>query len=235
MEIVSPKLRKDIISGKDIKLAALLLPLYSGSAVVNETKDDNKDQKFDQRLHRDLSIGEFIHAFGIYKSIMCEAFPYRRQELDLYERDIVDMATRYNGKGFYQYHKQFSAKAYAYLKYQNIPVDRSVRNNTLFCNIFANLNPMVCSVCSSTNHTTPFCPHTSPMDRSNAINANRGSISSYVDIRGRPKKYFQGREICNNFNSEKGCSRVRCNLHVCFQCHKEHSVLKCQGQKTVCF
>ena len=38
-------------------------------------------------------------------------------ELDLYERDIVDMATRYGGTTFYEYHNQFSAREAAYLKY----------------------------------------------------------------------------------------------------------------------
>ena len=62
-------------------------------------------------------------------------------ELDLLERDIVDMATRYGGTTFYEYHNQFTARAAAYLKYHNIPIHRSVRNNTLFCNIFANESP----------------------------------------------------------------------------------------------
>ena len=46
---------------------------------------------------------------------MCEAFPNRRHELNLYEREIVNMALRYPGAGFYDYHKQFSAKAASYL------------------------------------------------------------------------------------------------------------------------
>jgi len=92
-------------------------------------------EKTDPRFYKDLSIAEFIHAFGSYKTIMCQACPHRHQELDLYKRDIVDMSTRYGGRGFYDYHKQFSAKYAAYLKYENILVDWSVRNNTLFCNI----------------------------------------------------------------------------------------------------
>ena len=66
----------------------------------------------------------------------------RRAELDVYKRDMVDMASRYGGHGFYEYHKLFSARAAAHLKYHNVPVDWSVQNNTLFCNIFANASPV---------------------------------------------------------------------------------------------
>lgn len=78
----------------------------------------------------------------------------RRDEPDLYERDIVDMSNRYGGKGFYEYHETFSARAAAHLKYSNIHVDWSVWNNTLFSNIFANLRPSACYICNS--HTAGF-------------------------------------------------------------------------------
>ena len=53
---------------------------------------------------------------------MSEAYPDRPIELDLYEPDIVDMANHYPGTGFYEYHKQFSATAAAYLKNHNTKV-----------------------------------------------------------------------------------------------------------------
>ena len=65
------------------------------------------NRKPDPRLNKTLSLSEFIQAFGTYKSVMSEAYPERRIELDLYERDTVDMANRYPGTGFYEYHKQF--------------------------------------------------------------------------------------------------------------------------------
>ena len=87
---------------------------------------------------------------------MCEAYPDRRPDLDLYERDIVDMASRYNG--FYEYHRQFSSRAAAYLKYKNLKFDWSVRDNMLFCNIFANNKPVTCGICFSVTHHSGFCP-----------------------------------------------------------------------------
>ncbi|XP_076101126.1 uncharacterized protein LOC143070913 [Mytilus galloprovincialis] len=131
VETISPQLRQNITAGRDVNLASLLIPFYAGLC------SDNIEQfpypnKPDPRLNRSLSIGEFVQAFSIYKNVMCSAYSQRRNELDLYERDIVDMATRYGGRGFYEYHRQFSLQAAAHLNYNNVMVDWSVRNNALF-------------------------------------------------------------------------------------------------------
>ncbi|CAC5412752.1 unnamed protein product [Mytilus coruscus] len=97
VETISPQLRKNIISGMDINLTSLLIPYYSGSGTHELSLSEDKTNKSDPRSSRSLSLGEFIQAFGIYKNIMCTTFPHRRSELDLYERDLVDMATRYPG------------------------------------------------------------------------------------------------------------------------------------------
>lgn len=88
---------------------------------------------------------------------MCKAFPQRRSGLDAYERDMVDMTSRYPGTEFYEYHIRFSAAATAHLRYNNIAVYWSIRNNTMFCNIFPNIGPNPCENCSCTFHTTDFC------------------------------------------------------------------------------
>ena len=119
IETVSPKLRKAIIEGKDVNLAQLLIPTSNAVNMSEKEHSCDKEDKYDKdpRLHKTLSIAEFIYAFGIYKNIMCQTYPNRREELNLYERDIVDMATHYGGKGFYEYHKTFSARAAAHLRY----------------------------------------------------------------------------------------------------------------------
>ena len=109
----------------------------------------------DSRLSK--TFGGFITAFAIYKSIMCEAYPQRRQELDTYERDIVYMSTRYGGTTFYEYHKQFPSNAAALLQQRNIRVDRSKRDNKLFCSLFAGHKVLACSICQQF-HAEQFCP-----------------------------------------------------------------------------
>ncbi|KAL3877964.1 hypothetical protein ACJMK2_035605 [Sinanodonta woodiana] len=216
VETVLPQLRKNIVAGRDINLATLLIPYYAGSGVIESFDVEGvKLVKPDPHTNRALSLGEFIQACGIYKNIMCNAFPCRRKELDLYERDIVEMATRYQGNGFYKYHKKFSLDAAAYLRCNNIGVDWSIRNNTLFCNIFANSKPNACSGCSSTFHDSEFC--------------NQRSLNSYrketIDAYGRERVLYLGKEICNNFNGTKGVA-LRCrNIHVCLNCKGDHARL----------
>ena len=82
-----------------------------------------KRQQKDHRLDRSLSMTQFYRDFGIYKRIMCEAYPQRRSELDLYEADIGDIFEHY-GEVFYQYHVQFRKKAATYMK-KGIKVDWS--------------------------------------------------------------------------------------------------------------
>ena len=120
---------------------------------------------------------------------MCEVFPHRRAELDLHERDIIEMASRYVGNGFYEYHKLFSASAAAHLKYQGLPVDWSVRNNTLFCNIFANMKPITCLNCQSINHSVAFCPN-------NVRNSNVSMIAQPI--------YRDSNKVLNDYSSVLG-------------------------------
>ncbi|XP_033730724.1 uncharacterized protein LOC117320169 [Pecten maximus] len=219
IETISPNIRKQIIDGKDVNLTTLLIPYINGPSPSSSDKPD-------PRYTRSLNIGEFIQAFGIYKNILCSVHSSRRVEMDLYERDIIDMATRYNGKGFYEYHCQFSKRAAAHLRYQNILVDWSIRNNTLFCNIFANLKPISCQRCNSTAHTTHFCPNI--LTPAPKIQQNNYKLDSQTDVHGRYRVYYLGKEICNNFNGERGCQNARCqHLHICVTCKKEHAKLQC--------
>lgn len=226
IETVHPNLRKQIIEGKDINLAALLIPYYTGRHADSSEVVKNKD-KVDPRLQTSLNLPQFIQAFGIYKNIMCEVFPSRREELDLYERDIVDMASRYGGKAFYEYHKMFSAEAAAYLHYANRKVDWSVRNNKLFTTVFVNQKAFTCNLCYSSLHNSAFCPTHLDDKRSSHSSLNRSK-----DVKGRSRVSYQGKEICNNFNGQKGCHYTKCqNLHVCLTCKKDHPQHACSTSK----
>ena len=167
VETISPHMRKNIIEGKDVNLAALLIPYYSGPMNNDDrlSVDSCHNRKPDPRLNRNLSLNEFMKAFGIYKNVMCQAYPSRREELDMYERDIVDMGYEYGGKGFYEYHKIFSSQAAAYLRYHNIKVDWSVRNNRLFCNVFV-------------NHKPNSVPHT---QQASALNCCKTGLMMYTE------------------------------------------------------
>ncbi len=196
-------------------------------------------------LNNVLTISQFIQAFGMYKNIMCKAHPHRRQELDLYERDILDMSSRFGGSGFYEYHKTFSAQAASHLRYNSVKVDWSVRNNTLYCSILPMLGANSCANCGSTVFTCHRSARlsnpvmaTSAGSGSNVSSpsswnvvhpANRASVSR--DILGRSMCVHNGSEVCNNFNSVRGCQWVKCrNLHICVLYKGfDHSKVNCKA------
>ena len=226
IETIHPSIRKQITEGKDVNLASLLIPYYTGPHADPATTSKEKP---DPRLNNALTLPQFIQAFGIYKNIMCEAYPSRRLELDLYERDIVDMATRYQGRGFYEYHKVFSAEAAAHLRFSNKKVDWSVRNNKLFTSIFVNHRASSCSLCNSSLHIIAFCPKLLEDKNTRSYNPTQPT----TDIAGRSRIRFKGKEICNNFNSNSGCQYNPCRrAHVCLLCKKDHSQTSCDSKNS---
>ena len=102
VEMVSPEICSKIIVGKDINLNILLLRSY-------ETPSKQKNKDNDDRLKRNLTLDEFITAFGRYIKIMCSAFPNRAEELDAYLAHIVETARVWPQK-FYEYHEKCSSK-----------------------------------------------------------------------------------------------------------------------------
>ena len=246
VELVSDQLRKDVVTGKDVNLAAFLIHDHeyeegTRSILADGTAIPLKPLS-DPRLHRSLTIQEFIEAFTIFKNVMCEAYPNRRFELDCYERDLVDMSNRFGGLRFYDYHKAFSAKAAALLRQRHLKVDWSHRDQNLFNEIFAGHKTNACQICDSSAHTANLCPQTlpqakpsttpnpatdhSPNPRRLAVKRPfpRGPPPQETDFQGRPRRRLP--EFCNNFN-DSSCNRSPCPfLHYCASCwlpgHPQH-------------
>lgn len=223
IDVVTDSVRKNITSGKYVNLASLLIPDYDTSKLPTDNMvavELLKRQQRDHRLDRALTITQFFKAFGIYKRIMCEAYPQRRDELDLYEADIGNIYEHY-GDVFYQYHVQFSRQAAAFMV-KGIKVDWSKRHKDLFQLLIGGTKTKLCEHCSQTDHQSPFCPTQINVQRPSRQRPNSGLDSTkdgYRDSYGRLRVMFKGREICNNFNGEKGCTRSACSFeHVCKKC-----------------
>ena len=73
---------------KDVNLASLLILQYTGPLTTGTSE---LYDRLGPQLNRNLSIAE--PAFGTLKNIICEGYCSRRVKLDLYERDIIEMAT----------------------------------------------------------------------------------------------------------------------------------------------
>jgi hypothetical protein len=98
VDIVSISIQKQIIQGRDVSIASLLIPNFESPqsrTVTSEGVEINLTSKPDPRLNRQLTIQEFILAFDKYKRIMTTAFPARKSELDAYEEDVIEISNFY--------------------------------------------------------------------------------------------------------------------------------------------
>ncbi|XP_040207742.1 uncharacterized protein LOC120938098 [Rana temporaria] len=234
--LVSASLRKDILEGKDVNLASLLVSVHDVAdnrayawgdvSVVVKSKDP--------RLSRKLTVTEFVLAFGMFRDIICSAAPNRREELDLYLHSVTDLGYKYGGHAFYDYHRSFSAKAAAKLSQFQAKTDWSICDTELFCRHFAGLRSPLCTLCQSSTHTANWCSDNSikrpayPPSSSTSQSLPGPSQQRQVDRLGRPIFFLGGAPICNNFNNA-GCFHSQCRLlHVCTACHKAHPKTTCQ-------
>ncbi|XP_040288600.1 ATP-binding cassette sub-family B member 5-like [Bufo bufo] len=114
---VPANLKKDILEGRDVNLASLLVATrdLSDSRVIACGDVSVILKGRDHRLNRKLTVPEFVLAFSLYRDVICSVRPERREELDLYLFRITELGYKYGGSSFYDYHCSFSAKAAAAL------------------------------------------------------------------------------------------------------------------------
>lgn len=78
---ISQRLRDKILQGKEINLLSIILPSPEHDRKIISSPDDSCStiiKSADPRLIRDISIGEFLVAFGIYRDVICSVYPERR-------------------------------------------------------------------------------------------------------------------------------------------------------------
>ena len=241
-DFVSVSLRKDILAGKDVNLASLLIE-DNKQAGPREIQLGEETLTFkpvtDKRLTGALQLDEFSIAFTKYQDIICEVYPDRRGELAAYHSSIIKMAHKYRGVGFYDYHKQFSFKAAQYLLQKGIKVDWSIRDSDLYMSIFTGQQASSCDICGNFTHGTNFCP-----DKSNDAyvppyskwGTNKGQYPPQAGNGARKDKkgrsiipLSNGQQVCNNYNKVDGCPfKDKCKFtHICSSCKKAHPKFKC--------
>ena len=212
IDIVSSAMRQQILAGKDVNLALLLLP---GSIPDNP---DNERSKYDKKHHsrsNEMTFPEFITAFGVYKRVMCDAFPSRHDELVQYESVISRLYMTYGQKAFNEYHRSFSSKSWAFIDRCNVKLDWGVRDRDIYDSVTAGRRPNSCYHCNSIEH---------PSHRYDVVQ----SAHSYARDKPFQSPAFKGRkQVCNNYNT-KGCSFPQCSrAHICSHCHGTHTMKDC--------
>ena len=161
MDIISPTLKKQIIEGRDVNLAALLMTDYesvqaASSLHTSSGLEINFPGKKDALLHKSLSLKEFVCAFGKYKGVLYRVFPQRSEELDCYLANM-QIETSY-GEKIDDYHKLFSVKATTALREIKVKSDWGVTDNDLLTLLAPHARPDVCKICHTIDHETNFCP-----------------------------------------------------------------------------
>lgn len=183
-----------------------------------------KTSENDDRLIRNLSLDEFIIAFGRFKRIMCSASPSWGEELELNLAHIVETANIWPYQ-FFEYHRMFSAKRATMLLQHNLKIDWSKGDFELRQKMCAGSKVNSCSFCSSTLHTSAMCQmKTSNQHAMPIANSSEGS-----DSLGRDIVWHDIQQLCNNFNWARGCQKPYCKyLHVCKLCKaKSHGKFNC--------
>ena len=179
---------------------------------------------------RVLSPTEFTDAFTRFKEVILERFPHRSREPDAYLINIIDLATKYTGKAYWQYHTQFSKQA-ASLWARGIRVDWSVVDPIILHKAIASERALFCDHCQDVLHSTSACPF-SPV--SLAPLAPKPKSDSTNNKPPRQKIYHKGMEVCGMFNyRETGCNLKTCNYaHVWLFCQsRNHGLRTCKKAK----
>ena len=217
VDMVPENIRRDIIRGKDINLAQLLLPARERGSIMGSRDIRIGDETItlkpltDNRLSRLLTIQEFIKAFNIYKNVICQFACHRREELDKYMSNIIDLASKYPGSCFYEYHLQFSSRSAYYLEHMCTPIDWGIMDERLLTHIVAGRRANACSLCHAFVHDTNFCHLAADKQKLPAQNYNN--------------------KPCQWYNSSRGCTLQGCTYqHCCTICRGMHSRQTCNKQ-----
>ncbi|CAC5398407.1 unnamed protein product [Mytilus coruscus] len=209
IQTVSQTQRQNIKEGKYINLVSLLIPVIENQSNTQQIEADGSIlllKPKDHRLQRDLSIHEYIEAFNIYKNIVCE-FEDRRVELDMFLQDIIEMATKFKGNIFYEYHKAFAKKVAAIKSTKGLTVDWSIRDEKLYSSVCLGRAISTCGVCGSSLHSTEMC-YLSDTSQGKNYHSQQKRIpttpyskpqSVDIDPYGRPKLFHKWKEICNYY------------------------------------
>lgn len=111
------------------------------------------------RLLKEMSFGEFVLAFGIYRDMLCSVYPQCRQELDMYLALIGDLNLKYGKNIFYQCYKVFSSKAASYVSQCNIRLTWSVLDIEFLVMLVGRSQAVSCSTCDNLDHSASLWYH----------------------------------------------------------------------------
>ena len=160
----------------------------------------------------------------------------------MYEADIIKISNAY-GDIFYDYHNVYSTQADIALRDYKLKVNWALRDQATLQLLIGGRKSKSFNTCNSVAHSSDFCPQTTRTATPMVNLANRRKID--IDKYGRPRQMMDGKELCNNFNSIRGCHCTTCQfLHTFNQCransygetacpHKKHKKFPSTGTRNI--
>ncbi|MGH0163211.1 UNVERIFIED_CONTAM: hypothetical protein FKN15_053868 [Acipenser sinensis] len=90
---LSANIGKHIIKGKNINLVSILIATseFLDHRVINCGDLSVTLKSRDPRLLKNLTLGEFVLAFSIYRDVLCSVYTHQRNELDQYLLYVVEL------------------------------------------------------------------------------------------------------------------------------------------------
>ena len=237
---ISPRIKSQILEGRDVNLASLLLPSPEcDRRLIGSDQFSAVFRAADPRTTRTLSFCDFVIAFGLFRDTLCEAFPARMPELNAYLALISELYRRYGGSLFYEYHKAFSAKAANYLARFSTRLDWSCVDTELLVMFAGGHRALTCRLCNQVDHSAEVCPRSVLPGGGESVSESEprpllpcppAAEGPCLDSHGREVVVFNDTPICNNFN-ENVCTFTSCRFsHVCSFCKGPHSKAVCPGR-----
>lgn len=118
-------------------------------------------------------------------------------------QDIIDMAIKFKGKTFYDYHKAFATKAATIKQSTGMTIDWSVRDEKLYNTICIGKPINTCTQCGSSLHISEMCsvvqtqmPSLYPSKSSTQSRAAPFiSKQNDNDKYGRPKLFYKDKQV----------------------------------------
>ncbi|CAC5416657.1 unnamed protein product [Mytilus coruscus] len=103
-------------------------------------------------------------------------------------------------------------------------VSPNIQRNIIEVSVGIRVN--ACNLCHQVDHATEFCALQCSDHQGIHVDINLGynrsvrpNMPNKLDKQGRSKVFYDGKEVCNNYNNVRGCFRTTCNLlHACSTC-----------------
>ncbi|RXM37114.1 Multidrug resistance-associated protein 4 [Acipenser ruthenus] len=102
---ISSAVHRQIIEGKDVNLISVLIATAEliDHQVVCCGDFSVALKSSDPRLLENLTLGEFVLAFSIFRDVLCTAYRHGHEELALYLTYVVELSVRYGCTMFLEY------------------------------------------------------------------------------------------------------------------------------------